>query len=93
MDEGYQNEIKQACIANHRPFHSEKHEQAKTKEVVAWDDAELRKYLVNNKTSMATPWAKAILGAEGDRSIPRAIRDLLRLVDRALASNGSPTTP
>lgn len=93
LDEGYQSEIRQAAFEWHRPFHSEEHEQAKTKEIASWDDAKLLDCLVQNKTQMATPWAKAILGAEGDRSIPRAIRDLLRLVDRALASHGSPTTP
>jgi putative ATP-dependent endonuclease of OLD family len=91
FDEGYQNEIKQACIAKQRPFNSEEHKWAKTMEVENWNDAKLHKYLLNNKASMATHWAEAILQLDGDRSIPRAIRDLLHLLDTALEDSSKPT--
>ena len=84
LDEGYQNEIKQAYIAKHGPFTPEEYKQAKTKEIGNWDNATVLKYLLNNKASMATHWAEAILRLEGERSIPRAIRELLNLVDTAL---------
>jgi len=36
---------------------------------------------------MVTHWAEAILRVEGERCIPRAIRDLLQKVDAVLNSN------
>ncbi len=87
LDEGYQNEIKEAVIGISGPYHSTQHEQAKRKEVANWDDTQLLQSLLEKKTRMATHWAEAILRDEGERCIPRAIRDLLQKVDAVLNAN------
>jgi putative ATP-dependent endonuclease of OLD family len=92
LDEGYQNEIRQAVIGISGPYHSTQHEQAKRKEVGNQDNAKLLETLLQNKTKMASHWAEAILRVEGDRCIPRAIRDLLQKIDTVLSTNAKQDT-
>lgn len=81
FDEGYADAVKTSIIEYHKPFHSAQHEKAKTKEIPAWNDADILNFMEKNKTGLSPHWARAISALDGERSIPPAIRDLLKRID------------
>ena len=95
VDEGYQEELKRAVVAFHRPYEDDRARKAKEAEVAEWDDATLRASFGKNrnKTGMAPYWAEAIINEGGERSVPPAIRQLLDSVNQALLSARTPTPP
>jgi len=95
LDEGYESELKSAVIASYGPYDDDRAREAKEAEVGAWTEADLHGFLSRkrNKTRMAPFWAKAILDAGGERSVPTAIRQLLDAVDHKLSNSRTPTAP
>jgi len=92
--QGYQDELRNGIIEHMRPdFRNEQHAAAKTRAVRGWSDACISAYLARCKTQASPFWAKAIIDAGGDRSVPTAIRQLLDAVDQKLSNSRSPTAP
>lgn len=89
--QGYQAELRNAVVENHKPFHNDQHEGAKRTEITAWSDESLSAYLKSHKTGMASHWATAIIACNDARSIPSAIRDLFSRMDHVL--NSTPPLP
>jgi hypothetical protein len=89
VDTGYTDELKQAVVEYHAPFNPPGDREEKAAEVQQWTEEELRRFLAvkRHKTRMAPLWAGAILAADGPRSIPPAIRNLLGRVDQRLNPN------
>lgn len=95
LDEGYDSELRSAVIAFYGPYGDDRAKGAKEAEVGAWTEAALREFLgrKRNKTRMAPLWAKAIIDAGGERSVPPAIRQLLDAVYCTLSRAEIPTAP
>jgi putative ATP-dependent endonuclease of OLD family len=95
VDEGYENEIKNAIILFFGPYANAQNKSAKESEIQGWDEEKLRKFLgvKRNKTRMAPLWAAAILALEDERAIPVAIRDIFQRVDQRLHPNPPEPTP
>ena len=79
ISEGYIDEIKDASATlldtREKNFNG----------VESWNNHDLLAFMKKNKTALSPHWARAISKLEGDRSIPKAIRDLLERVDNAIA--------
>jgi putative ATP-dependent endonuclease of OLD family len=95
MDEGYQNEIKTAVIQYYGPYENATAKAAKTAEIQAWNDENLRRFLgvKRNKTGMAPHWAKAIIDRNDARSVPTALKDLFARIDQLLIPTHPAPTP
>lgn len=79
--ENYQGELKQAVVAFQEPdFTEERHRIAKTREINAWRDADLAKYLKSWKTKISPQWAIVISQLAEPRRFPVQIRQLLNLI-------------
>lgn len=95
VDEGYENELKNAIVASYGPYENVQTKLAKETEISGWSEEKLRQVLgvKRNKTRMAPHWVAAILALEDERAIPTAIRELFQRIDQQLSANPPKTTP
>jgi putative ATP-dependent endonuclease of OLD family len=94
VSQSYQPELKAGIIEHMRPdFKNAQHAEAKIRAVSGWSDACIIAYLSRHKASASVHWANATIAAEGERSLPAAIRTLFQRIDQRLSRIPTETTP
>ncbi len=85
VDEGYQNELKQAVLESQEPtFANAQHREAKEQEITGWKDEDLLRHLQAWKTKLSPRWAKVIASRTDVRRLPSAVKELLDRIDGVL---------
>jgi putative ATP-dependent endonuclease of OLD family len=85
VDEGYQEELKQAVMEYQEPtFANAQHREKKEHEICGWTDDVLLKRMKSWKTKLSPHWAKAIASRKDVRRLPSAVKELLDRIDGVL---------